>query len=213
MTSPASYSELTSAIIALAEDDSDEFEAYLPTAIGLAEDRLFREVDIDFSKTDTITTSNTVDTVAKPSDYRVGHNLYVTVSGSKVRLLKRTEDFLYDYWPSTSSTGTPKYYAEKDVDYFLLKPTPNATLTITVEYEFKPLPLSDSNTTNLWTDLYPDLLFYAAMSNICEWQKDPERKAEWEAKLQGGLNSVNNEGRRSRQEDDNQKGRNTLTNA
>jgi hypothetical protein len=215
MASPSTYSELVSAVIDMAEDDTTEFGSFLPTAIGLAEDRLFRNLDFDFSNTTTVTTTNGNNEVTKPAGHRVTHNLYVTVAGEKIRLKKKTEDFIYSYWPNSSTTGTPKYYGDKDNSTWILAPTPDSTLTITCEIIKKPTALSGSNATNLFTDYFPDALFYATMSVMCEYMKDPERKAEWEQKYSDSVNTANNEGRRYRQDDDTnnnnlQGGRNTL---
>lgn len=201
MGSPATFSDLQAAIISLGQDDSLEYAAYVPTAIGLAEDRLFKLVDLDFSKEDTITTTLNNPLVVKPADYHVGHNLYILVSGERTRLTKKTEDFLKDYWPSTVENGIPKYYADQDATYFRLAPTPNGAYFLTAEYEFRPTYLSDSNQTNIWTNRYPDVLFYAAMSAMCEWQRDPERKNEYEAKISEFISTVQKDTDRATRDD------------
>lgn len=218
MPSPTTYAELIAAVTTVAEDESDEFAAYLPTAIGLAEDRLFRELDFDFSNTTTVSTTISDNNLTKPLGHRVTHNLYVTVSGVKQRLIKKTEDFIYDYWPNSTVTDVPKYYADKDDLTWILAPTPNATYTITAEIISKPSSLSVTNTSNAILKYFPDVLFNATMSAMCEWMKDTTLQGVYEQKLQAVLLSANNEGRRYRQ-DDNTKtnnpetGRNTLTKA
>lgn len=215
MPSPSTYADLITAITDMAEDDTAEFLAYIPTAIGLAEDRLFRNLDFDFSNTSTTTTTGSSNELLKPSGHRLTHNLYLTVSDEKMRLKKKTEDFIYSYWPNSATTGVPKYYADKDNATWLLAPTPAGAYTITYEIIKKPTPLSPSNTTNIFTEYFPDSLFYATMSVMCEYMKDGDRKAEWEQKYSDAVNTANNEGRRYRQDDDTnnnnlQGGRNTL---
>lgn len=190
MGSPTTFSDLQAAIIAMGQDASSEYAAYIPTAIGLAEDRLFKLIDLDFSKEEQLSAVLNNPLVVKPADYHLGHNLYLIVSGERRRLVKKTEDFLKDYWPSTVDNEIPKYYADQDSTYFRLAPTPNAAYNIIVEYEYKPSYLSDSNTTNIWTQRYPDVLFYAAMSAMCEFQRDPERKSEYEAKISEFISTV-----------------------
>lgn len=218
MPSPTNYNELITAITTLCEDSSTEFAAYLPTAIGLAEDRLFRELDFDFSSTVNLSTTISTNTLVKPSGHRITHNLYVTNGSVKQRLIKKTEDYIYDYWPNSSLTDVPKYYADKDDLTWVLAPTPNATYTITAEIIMKPTALSGTNLTNTILKYFPDVLLNASMSAMAEWMKDPELQSIYEQKLQSVLLSANNEGRRYRQ-DDNTKtnnpevGRNTLTKA
>lgn len=218
MPSPTTYTELVTAITAVCEDSSAEFAAYLPTAIGLAEDRLFRELDFDFSSTTNLSTTISTNTLTKPLGHRITHNLYVTNGSVKQRLIKKTEDFIYDYWPNATVTDVPKYYADRDDLTWILAPTPNATYTITAEIILKPTALSGTNATNNILKYFPDVLFNASISAMAEWMKDTELQNIYEQKLQSVLLSANNEGRRYRQ-DDNTKtnnpetGRNTLTKA
>lgn len=201
MTSPTTYTALVSAITTLAEDQSSEFAAYIPTAINLAEDRLFRLTDVDYSAVATVTTVIGSSSVAKPADHRVTHNLFMIVGLDRVPLMKKTEAFLLDYWPSAVDKAQPKYYTDLDNSNWMVAPTPDLIYQIRAEYEAKPTPLSPTNASNIISTLFPDLLLYASMSNMCEWMKDTNRKAEWEGKLQEALASVNNEGRRSRMDD------------
>lgn len=202
MSSPQTYDDLVTAIQNMAEDDSTEFEQFIPTAIGLAEDRLFRSLDFDFSVTGSLSTVNAQATLDKPTGHRLTHAMYVTVSSEKRRLKKKSEDFIYSYWPNSATTGVPKYYASKDDVTWLLAPTPNGVYTVVCEYQKKPTKLEDSNQTNVFTTYFPDALFYATMSVMCEFMKDPSRKQEWEAKYVEAINTANNEGRRERQDDD-----------
>lgn len=195
------YNDIVSAVQTTAEDTSAEFVAYIPTAIQLAEERLFRNLSIDFSSTTSVTTTNFVTTVAKPTGHRVTHNLYISVSGEKRRLVKKTEDFIYSYWPNSSTTGVPKYYADADVDNWILAPTPNSAYTITCEIVAKPAALSTLNTTNIFTEYYIDVLFYATMSAMADWMKDDAMKAKWDGLTNNAIDTINNEGRRYRQDD------------
>jgi hypothetical protein len=184
------------------EDDTTEFVDYIPTAIRLAENRLFRELDIDFSTVLgplTMTAGN--QEVLKPTNHRVTHNIYASIGGERVRLIKKTEDFLYDYWPNIAVLGPPKYYADKDNSSWLVAPVPDLPYTIQVEGEVVPENLSLSNQENIFTELCPDLLFFSTLSEMCDWMRDDERKATWETKITMALTSANNEGRRSRRDD------------
>lgn len=196
-----SYTNLLSAVTAMAEDNSTEFSDFLPKAVHLAEARLFRNLDFDFSSTASMTTVNGAAEVNKPTGHRLTHNLYVTVSNEKIRLLKKTEDFLYSYWPNPTVTGIPKYYGDKDTSVWTLAPTPNGNYTLTYEIIKQPDLLGPTNETNVFTTYFPDALFYATMSVMCEFMKDMERKQEWEAKYSDSINTANNEGRRYRQDD------------
>lgn len=199
---PTSYANLKLIIQELAEDDSQEFIDYIPTAVYLAEERLYRLVDHDFTKEDTsksLAVNNK--TLVKPTDHRVTNNLYITVSGELVRLIHKSESFLRDYWPSTTDTGVPKYYGNKSDTQWRVVPTADGSYNVTIDYEAQPEVLSDSNTTNIYITKYPDLILYASLSAVAEWMRDTEFKQEWENKLQEALGSTNVEGVRERRDD------------
>lgn len=188
---PINYTDLVTQTIVLGIDSSSEFADYVPVAIGLAEDRMFMVVDIDLSKDATVVTINGNALVTKPADYRVGHNAYlIDTNGNRVGLTKKTQDYLLDYWPSTTLKAQPKYYADQDLANFRFAPTPDAVYTIALEYEFRPTRLSVSNQTNVWTDRYPSLLFYMTQSAMCEWARDETRKAEYEQKIMEMLQPI-----------------------
>ena len=199
---PTTYDNLKLIVQEIVEDDSQEFIDYIPTAIYLAEERLFRLVDADFTKADTSKTISAGDsTVAKPTDLRVTNNVYITVSGEYKRLVLKTESFLRDYWPSQTEREEPKYYANKDADTWLIAPISDTTYSVTIDYEAQPAVLSDSNSTNIFLEKFPDLLLYASLSAAAEWMRDGEFKQEWESKLQEALQTTNIEGVRVRRDD------------
>lgn len=201
MTSPTSYTLLVEAIQDMAEDDSTEFNDFIPKAVNMAEDRLFRELNINYSTDGTVSTVIGSPSITKPTDLRETEGMFIVVSGNKTPLIKRSSEFLMDYWPSDSVRDTPKYYSDNDLTTWRIAPTPDAAYSITVNYTAKPAYLSSSNTTNVYTDKYPDMLFYASMVNMCEFMKDTERKQEWTARLQESTSTVNFEGTKNRKED------------
>lgn len=201
MSAPNTYTRLRNTIITVCEDQTAEFLAYIPIAINTAESRLFRLMDINWTTSIQLTTFAGSPTLNKPSAHRATRHLYINTDGNRQRLIKKTRDYVRDYWPSTTELGIPKYYADDTETVWLLAPTPNGSYIVEISYEALPTPLSTTNETNIISQKYPDLLFYAAMSNMCEWMKDVERKAEWEEKLREALASVNREGERNRMDD------------
>jgi hypothetical protein len=196
------YWTLVSAVIDAAEDDSAEFRAYIPVAVGLAEDRLSRELDSQlFINNTTIAVTSSNRFAEKPSGYRLGHHVtYKTSSGDKRLLRKRTPSFLEVYWPYETSTAEPVYYADYDVSTFVLAPTPDDNSQIVVKHEAKPSYLTSVATVNHFTEFYPNLLFYAAMSETSKFRKAWSQVQVWDAKYMENLQAANNEGRRSRRD-------------
>ncbi len=205
---PNTYNGIVSAVIALAEDDSVEFENYLPAAIFLAEERLIKELDVEGLKSlDYTTTSVGNRIVAKPSGYRFGHNFSCITSAGTKTLTKKSFDFIKDYWPfgNTSSSsypyGQPKYYSDNDNSGFIVAPTPSSAYIVEIQYVKQVSALSSSIQTNYFTEFAPDALFYGTMSNMAEFMKDYQIQTVWEAKYERAMQNINNQGRRERRDD------------
>ena len=74
-------------------------------------------------------------------------------------------NFLQQYWPSPTTTGTPKFYALFDDSNFLIAPTPDSDYTVELHYYYRPASLTDgaeSGTTWLSTNA-PNALLYGSL--------------------------------------------------
>ena len=61
-------------------------------------------------------------------------------------------------------TGTPKYYAQFDVNNFILAPTPNADFAVELHYYYRPTSLTtDPNGTTWISTNAPDALLYGTL--------------------------------------------------
>jgi hypothetical protein len=61
---------------------------------------------------------------------------------NKEFLLFKDLDFVQTYTPDASTTGQPKYYAQFDVDNFIIAPTPDANYTVDIHYLYRPASLT-----------------------------------------------------------------------
>lgn len=213
---PNSFDGLVSSIVDLAEDDSQEFLNYVPTAIFLAEERMMKEVEKQgLHVTASVTASVGNPLVAKPNGYRFTYDLHIIDSSGSASLPRRTtREFIKDYWPNQTVTDRPKYYSDWDVNSFIVAPTPNGPYVFVLNYSGATNHVGVSNQTNWFTSNCPDTLFYATMCNMCEYMKDYSTMKQWETKYQDSVKALNNEGRRERRDSDaaqsNPAGANTL---
>jgi hypothetical protein len=200
MTLPTSFNGLISAVKEEFEDDSTEFENYVPTAIQVAEQRLARELDLDDITTNYQANCSIGDRlVSKPSDYRLSFSLFIIQDGVETLVKKRTPDFCRVYWPIVTSVGFPKYYGEYDESNFILAPTPDANYTVRLAYFGIPTLLSSSNQTNYFTEeKCSDILYYATLSAMCEFAKNYSKKEVYETEYNQRRDAYNNEARRRR---------------
>jgi len=146
------YAELKTAIQDYVEDDETTFNANLPIFIRLAEERILKTVQLSiFRKNSTGTMTASDKYLAVPSDYLAPHALSITDgSGVTSFLSMKDPSFIPLYSPDPTVTGTPKYYAVYDVDYFVVAPTPDSNYTVELQYFYRPASLTagaESGTT------------------------------------------------------------------
>ena len=160
------FAQLKTAIQDYTENTETSFVTNLPTFIKTAENRIFKTVDLEvFRKNVTSATTTSDRFLSLPTDFLALFSLSITNSGSKEFLLHKDVNFIEEYNPNASTTGTPKYYALFDVDNLILAPTPNSNYTCELHYYYKPASLTagaDSGTTWLSTNA-PNALLYGSL--------------------------------------------------
>lgn len=145
------YGELKQAIQDYCEYDETTFVSNLPLFIRLAEERIFKNARLNlFQKnfSGSLTSGNQY--LAAPAGFLSPFSLSVTVSGDKVFLDFKQLDFVQAYNPDGTATGQPKYFAQYDVDTFIISPTPDASYAVDLHYLYRPTSLTagaDSGTT------------------------------------------------------------------
>lgn len=203
------YATLTADIQSFVEDDSAEFVAAIPNIIGLGELRIYKDVELEVTKKEaSVSLSSGVRTATKPSDYLFSRYAFITDGGALQRLRLKDPSWIYDYWPSTTATDTPLFYASANSTQFLVAPTPDTSYTMTLGYVFRPDRL-DGTTTTTWLSLNaPELLLYACLCESVAFLQELGQGPEpgmiqvWEQKYGDARTRVRDEEmRRQRMED------------
>jgi len=175
-----SYTTLVANIQNFMEDDSTELTASIDTIIAQAEEMVFQRL-ANLPCFRKITTANLV---IGTFDYTVAsarmiRQVSVTDSSSNVNYLNhRIDSYLRDYWPNSSTTGTPIMYSTKNATtsgtVVTLAPTPSATLAYQVDFIAPETGLSSSN-ANTWVDTNaPAVLLAAALYETSAFLKAGE---------------------------------------
>jgi|TARA_R100000426_G_C4821322_1_gene110626 hypothetical protein len=142
---------LKSAIQDYTQNDETNFVSNLNMFIRLAEEKIFKAVQLNYFRKNAsgaMTSGNRF--LACPSDFIAPYSLSITNSGNIEFLLFKDLNFVQTYTPNSATTGVPKYFAQFDVDNFIIAPTPNANFTTTLSYSYRPASLTagaDSGTT------------------------------------------------------------------
>ena len=197
------YATLTQDLKDWMENDGTEFSNETDNFIGLTEQRIVRDIDPQAFTTTAYSSFNVSDRfVTKPTDALViRHLLYLDSNSKRYFLEKRTDEYIYDYWPTIATTGTPKYFADYNDTEILVAPTPSAALTIEMSYVQRLDPLSSSNTTNWLTINAQELLLFGALMEACTFSKNREDLQIYSSRYKAAVDSINNQTRRRRRDD------------
>ena len=155
------------------QNSETTFVNELDFIIKNAEERIFKVVDLDYFRknvTGGFTTGNKF--LQKPSDYLASFSLSYIKDNANIFLLQKDVNFIQEFTPNPSTTGSPRYYSSFDVDNFIVAPTPDADYSAELHYYYRPASITtdDSGTTWIATNA-PDALLYACLVEAYTFMK------------------------------------------
>lgn len=169
------YAQLKQAIIDYTENDETSFVTNLPIFIRAAEERIFKNVQLSFfRKNATASTSSGNKYLAVPGDFLAPFSLsYEDSNGDKEFLLFKDVNYVQDFQPDATDTAAPRFYAQFDVNYFILAPTPDDDYDVELHYYYRPDSLTnqaDSGTTWLSQNA-PMAMLYGSLIDAYTYMK------------------------------------------
>jgi hypothetical protein len=204
------YDTLTAQIIAYANrGGSIEFAAAIPYFIEMGQQKIWKELNTTgFQKTTQLKKFQVNNaTIEKPADwqetisiiYGSADNFFI----NNVVLFPRSYEFCINYWPNVNlsdAANPPLFYSDyqpgqenvSPYKYYLIVPTPDKEYNYQITYIGRPNLITNENQTNILTDYYPDLLFYAAFLEALIYLKDDQRMPVYTKLYQESLTSANN---------------------
>lgn len=188
------YTQLLTLLPQYAERFDDAFAAQIPTIIALAENRIATALKQQGFQAVVTGTLPLTSSLAKPSFWKETISFrFTTAEGESTPLYLRPLEYLRNYWPNASLTGTPRFYADYNATHFLLAPTPAAALSFELVYYARLQPLSAANDSNWMTLNVPQALLAACMVEACRFVKNPSRQAIWEDAYTAASNDLKSE--------------------
>ena len=158
------YTTLKQAIQDYAENDETTFVNNIDNFIKAAEERIFKEVDLEFFRknvTAVMTSGNKF--LSMPSDFLSSFSLsYIDASGENVFLLQKDVNYLQEFHPDSTVTGSPKYYGIFDYQNFIIAPTPDSGYTAELHYYYRPASIVGTGTSWIGTNA-PQALLYGSL--------------------------------------------------
>jgi len=158
------YTTLKQAIQDWLENTETTFVSQIPTFVGNAEERILKESQLqEFRKNATASMTSDNKYFPKPTDWLASYSMSILNSDTEhVFLLNKDVNFLQMYAPDPTATGEPKYYADYDVDSFIVAPTPDSAYVAELHYLYRPTSIVDAGTTWIGTNAQ-DVLLYACL--------------------------------------------------
>lgn len=196
-------SDITSYIERGASAQTDEtVHDQIPRLINLAERKICQDLKL-LGQIEALTDPSGlpagVAVITKPDRWRETVSMWYGAGASNSHrkpLFPRSYEYLRTYWPNDSVTDAdnpPGFYADYDLQHWLIAPTPDQTYPLEVLCYMQPPLLDQTNQTNFWTDYTPALLLYSALLETAPFLKDDDRLQVWGQLKQDQMQSLNSQ--------------------
>ena len=177
------YATLTTAILNFSETDTSVLSSTITDQlIANAEERIFRDVNIDANRFYFQATANSGQgTYNAPSGCLIIRAIKMTDTSNNMWYLQKVDQTMLDEYTQdeTNNTGKPLYWANYDggdgsgSGYYKIGPSPDAAYTIEVEFLKMPTGLSSGNTTTYISQRFGNGLLYASLVEAFGYLKGP----------------------------------------
>jgi hypothetical protein len=172
------YTELVAAIKDYTQNEETSFVSNIPNFVEQSEERINRSIMVpELRKNVTASTTNGNLYLARPEDFLSVFSLAVVdSSGGYSFLLDKDVNFIREAYPSPSTSGLPKYYAQFDGDFggahgnFILGPTPDDNYAVELHYYYDP-PSIVTTGTSWYGDNAESALLYGSLIEAYTYMK------------------------------------------
>lgn len=171
------YDSLTSMVLQYLERQDTAVVNAIPTFISLAEFEIAQEIktlgQLQVAES-TMQAGESI--IPKPARWRKTVSMSITVAGKKQPVYLRKYEYLKNYWPDTSQTSIPEYYADTDWEHWFIAPTPDLGYDFEVLYYERIAPLSSTNQTNWLTQNAPNAMLFGTLLQAMQFLKNDQRQ-------------------------------------
>jgi len=159
----------------------------IPMFVALAEKRLNRDLRLRQTLQQSTYTLDSGFQVPTPTDFLEMKDIHIDANPI-VNLNFKTVSQFYRL-DNVSGSGNHINYTLVS-NNFVLAPRPTGSSVINMTYYKIPKVLSDTNASNEYLDVCPDLLLYASLVESAPFLMNDERLTTWEALYTRGLTSI-----------------------
>ena len=186
------YAQLKTAIQDYTQNSETSFVTNLPVFIRSSEERILKMVQLTlFRKNSAGNMTQNDEYLSMPSDFLAPFSLsYTDSDNDKLFLDFKSVNFIQEFNPDKTTTGGPRYYANFDVDNFIIGPTPDSNYDVELHYYYRPDSLTagaDGATTWLSTNAELTLLYGCLIEAYIYMKGDPTLMQEYEQRFAESL--------------------------
>lgn len=169
--------QITQAVQDTLETNEPTFVANIPVFIKNTEERILKSIRLNVFRKNAagnVTANNKF--LALPINFLAPKSLSIIVDGEHFFLEQKNSDFVQTVGADPTDTDVPRYYAQYDVENFILAPTPDDNYLAEINYMYRPDSLADGapdGTTWLSVNA-ADCLLYGCLHEAAIFQKAEE---------------------------------------
>jgi hypothetical protein len=197
MTTPSfvlTYNSLTDLVLQYLERSDPAVVAFIPTAISLAEFEIAQDIKT-LGQMEVVTANMQIGNpvIQKPARWRKTVSMTLTTPTGKQPVLLRKLEYLNNYWPTVTTTGTPLFYADYDYDNWFVAPTPNSAYAFEALCYTRLQPLDSATQTNWLTQNAPNAMLFGTLKQTAPFLKDDARLAVWSGLFDAAMAALKTE--------------------
>ena len=168
------YGEMREAIFDFTENQERIFTSNVDNFIKNAEERILKSVQLDlFRKNSTAPLAQGSKYLNCPSDFLAPNSLSLTDPSGNMTFLEYKDVSFVQMINPTGAQGATKFYAQFDVDNFIVSYTANQAYTAELHYLYRPQSLTDVDAAaTTWLSINAPLsLLYGALIEAYTFMK------------------------------------------
>lgn len=188
------YNALRQAIQDYTDNVEETFVNNIDSFITQTEERVLKSVPLELFRKNAQTNilpGNKY--LPKPSDWLYSFSLSIGSGADKEFLLNKDTNFVQEFWPDDSETGFPRYYADFDLENFIVAPTPDAAYNAELHYFYRPVSLVDEPSGVTWlSENAPTVMLYGSLVEAYIFMKgEPDMISVYDQRFSQALSNLN----------------------
>jgi hypothetical protein len=203
------YATLVQLLQDYCENSETSFVANIPNFVRQAEQRVYRSVmlpELRKGATAPIVAGNPY--VARPDDFlSVFSFAVIDGTGAYTFLYDKDPSFIREAYPSPTTTGLPKFYAQFDGETptskgnFIIAPAPDATYTVELQYYYDPPSIVDAGTSWLGDNAETVLLYGSLVEAYTYLKGDADMMGQYRQQYESAVGQLLGVDVRSKRDD------------